>query len=234
MSESTASVPKERRSARRARTRAALVRAAQQLIAEDRTAVPVLEITRVADVGMGSFYNHFSSKEELFTAAIEDALERQGSLLDVVTADFADPAEAFAHSFRVTGRMHRRQQRLSRVLLSRGPALITADRGLAPRARRDIAAAIDAGRFTIGDPDVGLLVAGGTAMTLAQAIQDDPDIDDAALTDRVTTELLVMFGLPREQAVRICTEPLPLPGDDAVAGAGTRADTHQGPANTAS
>ena len=40
---------------RKARTRAALIAAAQKLIAEGRTNVPVLEITQAADVGMGSF-----------------------------------------------------------------------------------------------------------------------------------------------------------------------------------
>ena len=47
----------------------ALFRAAQRLIAEGKLNVPVLEITQAADVGMGSFYNHFDSKEELFAAA---------------------------------------------------------------------------------------------------------------------------------------------------------------------
>jgi len=47
---------------RKQRTRAALVKAAQRLIAEGKVNVPVLEITRAADVGMGSFYNHFDSK----------------------------------------------------------------------------------------------------------------------------------------------------------------------------
>lgn len=209
MSEARAASARERGERRRAQTRTALIRAAQQLLAEDRTAVPVLEITQLADVGMGSFYNHFSSKEELFTAAVDDALELQGALLDAATEGFEDPAEAFAHSFRVVGRVHRVQPRLSRVLLSRGPELIAADRGLAPRARRDIAAAIDAGRFTLADADIGLLVAGGTAMTLGQALHDDPAIDDAAYTDRVTRELLVMFGLAPAEADRICALPLP-------------------------
>ena len=209
MSEAITASARSRGEQRRAQTRAALVRAAQQLIAEDRTAVPVLEITRLADIGMGSFYNHFSSKEELFAAAVDDALELQGTLLDAATEGLDDPAEAFALSYRVTGRMHRLEARLSRVLLSRGPSLITGDLGLAPRARRDIAAAIEAGRFTISDADIGLLVAGGTAMTLGQAIHDAPEVDDAALTDRVTTELLVMFGLPASEAARICALPLP-------------------------
>lgn len=194
---------------RRAQTRAALIRAAQQLLAEERTAVPVLEITRLADVGNGSFYNHFSSKDELFAAAVDDALELQGMALDAWTKDLADPAEMFARSFRLTGRLHRRQPQLSKVLLSRGPALVLADRGLGPRARRDLAWAADAGRFTITDIEAALLIAGGTALTLGELIHRSPEQDDAALTDRVTVELLAGFGLPRAEAERICALPLP-------------------------
>lgn len=50
---------------RKARTRAALVDAAQGFIASGRINAPVLEITQAADVGMGSFYNHFDSKDDL-------------------------------------------------------------------------------------------------------------------------------------------------------------------------
>lgn len=48
---------------RKARTRAALVRAVQRFIAEGHVNGPILEITQAADVGMGSFYNHFETKE---------------------------------------------------------------------------------------------------------------------------------------------------------------------------
>src|SRR6476620_10947412 len=94
---------------RKARTRDALIRAAQTLIAEGRTHVPILEITQVADVGMGSFYNHFETKEQLFEAALESVLDSYGQLLDRVTAEIEDPAEVFATSFRLAGRLHRRE-----------------------------------------------------------------------------------------------------------------------------
>ena len=77
---------------RKARTRASLVRAAQGFIAAGRTNVPILEITQAADVGMGSFYNHFDTKEELFDAAVEDALDAFGAAMDQLTADIDDPA----------------------------------------------------------------------------------------------------------------------------------------------
>src|SRR6476469_6016372 len=102
---------------RKARTRAALIRAAQTLIAEGRMNVPILEITQAADVGMGSFYNHFDTKEQLLDA-VEDVMDAYGRLLDRLTADIHEPAEVFACSFRLTGRLYRTEPELSRVLLN--------------------------------------------------------------------------------------------------------------------
>src|SRR5215472_11043284 len=122
---------------RKARTRAALVSAAQSFLAAGKENVPILEITQAADVGTGSLYNHFDSKEELFQAAVEDALDAFGAALDQLTVGLDDPAQVFAQSFRLTGRLHRRQPELSKVILHSGLALAASDRGLAPRAHRD-------------------------------------------------------------------------------------------------
>jgi AcrR family transcriptional regulator len=194
---------------RKMRTRAALLRAAQTFIAEGKLNVPVLEITRAADVGMGSFYNHFESKEQLFQAAIDEALDTHATLLDSMTEGHEDPAETFARNFRLTGRLFRRRPELSRVLLNSGLALISSDRGLAPRALRDIDAAMRAGRFAVNDPVLALAVAGGALLGLGQLLQDQPDRDDAGAADRVTEDVLIMFGLPAADAAEICRRPLP-------------------------
>ncbi|GAA4886151.1 TetR/AcrR family transcriptional regulator [Actinomycetospora straminea] len=197
---------------RKARTRAALVRAAQTCIASGRTAVPIAEITQLADVGMGSFYNYFETKEQLFHAAVEDALETFGQTLDTLTEDIDDPAEAFAQSFRLTGRLHRRHPELSKVLLNNGLALASSGQGLAGRARRDVDAAVRAGRFaTVRDADLALVVVTGTALTLGQLLHDDPGRDDATATDLVTEDLLRMLGVPADEARAICDRPLPDP-----------------------
>jgi len=206
---------------RKARTRDALIRAAQTLIAEGRTNVPIVEITQVADVGMGSFYNHFESKEQLFDAAVEAVIDAYGELLDNLTADVDDPAQVFASSFRLTGRLNRCEPELSRVLLNNALRLLRVDNGLAPRARRDIAAAVEAGRFDVADLDVAVTMTAGALLALGQLLQDQPDRDVEETTDRVTEDLLRMFGVPRRQAHRICT--LPLPKLEAVRGDGSAA-----------
>src|SRR6201998_450943 len=201
--------PPNRLGRREQRTRTALVKAAQRLIAEGKVNVPVLEITQAADVGMGSFYNHFDSKEQLFQAAVNEVLDYYAELLDKLKSDDDAPAETFARSFRLVGRLFRRRPDMSRGLVNSGLALITSDRGLSPRELRDIEAATRAGRFTVDAPVLALSVASGALMGLGQLLHDQPERDDADAADRVTTDVLIMFGVPADEAAEICRRPLP-------------------------
>ncbi|SCL51151.1 TetR/AcrR family transcriptional regulator [Micromonospora chersina] len=194
---------------RKARTRCALVRAAQAFIAAGKPNVPILELTQAADVGMGSFYNHFDSREQLFQAAVEDALDRYGALLDELTVGLDDPAHVFAQSFRLTGRLHRRSPELSKVLLNNGLALAGSEKGLAPRARRDIEDGVRAGRFSVRDPELATVIVAGAALCLGQLLHDHPERDDATTTDQVTEDVLRMLGLPPDEAHEVCRRPLP-------------------------
>lgn len=194
---------------RKQRTRSALVKAAQRLIAEGKVNVPVLEITQAADVGMGSFYNHFDSKEQLFEAAVADVLDAHGALLDRLTVAIEDPAETFATSFRLTGRMFRQRPQESEILLANGLSLLSSDRGLAPRALRDIKAGMASGRFTIDDPELALAIAGGALLGLGALLRNDPERDGAKAADTATESVLRLFGLTAEEAHAVCRRPLP-------------------------
>lgn len=194
---------------RKQRTRAALIKAAQGFIATGRVNAPVLEITQAADVGMGSFYNHFESKEQLFDAAIADVLDAHGALLDLLTSSIEDPAETFACSYRLTGRLFRSRPDESQILLANGMTLLASEKGLAPRALRDIKEATRAGRFTVDDPELALAVAGGALLGLGNLLRNEPERDDAEATDAVTEDILRLFGLPAEEAREICRRPLP-------------------------
>ncbi|MGI5461160.1 TetR/AcrR family transcriptional regulator [Streptomyces sp. CA-249302] len=194
---------------RKARTRAALVQAAQTFIAAGRTNVSVLDITRAADVGTGSFYNHFQSKEQLYQVAVERALDVYGSLFDGLTTELVDPAHTFAQNFRMTGRLHRLYPELSKVLLRSGLDIVGSVRGVATRARRDIEAAIRAGRFSARDIAPALLVVAGAMLCLGEFLHAHPERDDAETTDQVVEELLRMFGLSADEAREISLRPLP-------------------------
>jgi AcrR family transcriptional regulator len=203
------SAPPNRLELRKQRTRNALVKAAQWFIAEGKVNVPVLEITQAANVGMGSFYNHFGSKEELFEAAVADVLDEHGAVLDRLTESIQDPAETFATSFRLTGRLFRQRPQESEILLANGLALLSSERGLAPRALRDIKAAAAAGRFRVDDPELALAVAGGALLGLGKLLRENPDRDGASAADTVTESVLRLLGLSAGEAHAICQRPLP-------------------------
>lgn len=194
---------------RKARTRLALVEAAQRFLSEGRSAVSIQEITEAADVGFGTFYNHFSSKEELFDAAMDATVETYAAFRDGVVAGLDDPAEVFAVSFRMTGRLQRQLPELVRVILNHGMAIMSRDEGLAPRARRDIVAAQEAGRFDPMDPDLAVMAAGGALLGLLQLLESDPSADAGALSDEMTRHVLRMFGLSQRAAEKLCAKPLP-------------------------
>jgi hypothetical protein len=120
----------------------------------------------------------------------------------------------FARSFRLMGRFHRRYPELSKVMLSRGGVTIASDRGMAPRALRDISAGQAGGRFAdVRDPMLAVVVAGGALLGLYRLLDADPGRDDGEAADLVAEDLLRMFGVPAAQAREICARPLPeLPG----------------------
>ena len=194
---------------RKARTRAALIKAAQGFLAAGKPTVPIVEITQAADVGMGSFYNHFQTREELFETALEEALDLHGAALDALCEQLDDPAQVFAQSFRLTGRLHRRDPILSKVLLNNGLQLARSDKGLAPRARRDIEAAVQAGRYSVADCELAMTVVSGAAICLGQLLHAQPERDDGKATDQVAADLLRMLGLSRADADEVCSRPLP-------------------------
>ena len=95
------------------------------------------------------------------------------------------------------------------MLLSSGLALLSSDRGVAPRARRDIGAGVDAGRFHVADMSLALAIVGGALLGLGQLLHDEPERDDAETADKVTEHVLVLLGMPADEARRICQLPLP-------------------------
>lgn len=210
---------------RRARTRSALIGAARRLLADGRSAVSVQEIADEAGVGFGSFYNHFDTKEELFAEAVAGVLDDWGELRDAVVRGIDDPAEVFATSFRMIGRMQRDLPELVRVILHQGMSVLLTDRGLRPRALADLRRGIDTGRFTVPDAEMALMMSGGVLLGLVQLLDAYPGLDDATVSDDYARHVLLMLGVERQDAEDIVGLPLPtisLPGLNSHSGSASR------------
>lgn len=154
-------------------------------------------------------YNHVTSKAELFETAVADVPEEMGELLDALSRGLADPAAAFAQSVRLVGRVAHRRPEATRILVSHGPEYLDSDRGLAPRALRDITAGIEAGRFRAASPMPALAGTAGSLLATVHLSLTDPDFADDTIYDQLAEHLLCMLGLPAEDARTPATTELP-------------------------
>jgi AcrR family transcriptional regulator len=195
---------------RKLQTRSALVAAAQQIFAERGAAdVSIQQITEAADVGFGSFYNHFSSKAELFEVAVTSNTEAHASWLERLLAGESDPAVVFATSMRLTVRLLRTNPQMALIIMnSRGTAL-RESQGHAPHALRDIAAAVEAGRFVAEDLTLALACTAGCLVTSMQLCTVDPERSVDEVADAATLSVLRMFRMDEDEAQRIIGLPLP-------------------------
>ncbi len=170
-------------------------------------AVGLSEITAAADLGTGTFYNYFQSREEIVEAVAEEAIESLGKRLDHLTADMSDAAEVFAFSLR-----HLVQHALTDPVWGwftvrlgvAHPKLIAI---LGPRAARDLRKGVDSGRFTIPDLDIATsCVFGALLSTLHQVLSTEA----ASNIDQVYAQtMLSMVGVPAQEAQDVASRPLP-------------------------
>ncbi len=195
---------------RKARTRQALIDAAVRLIAEGRgERASIQEITEAADIGFGSFYNHFESKDQLFETASSEVLERWGHMIDRASAGITDPAEVFSISLRLSARLSWTHPEVARFITGAGLDLLDAPGGLAPRALRDIQAGQAAGQFSVADPEVALSAVAGGLIGLLRLHQRHPERLEESAVDEFAEACLRLLGLPAAKARRLAGLPLP-------------------------
>jgi len=211
-----------RGSRRRRETHARLLDAALKLMADRGVdGVAVNEITEAADVGFGSFYNHFPSKEAIHAELIDLVFVEFADSLDRSLGGVGDPAEVIAASVRHTLNRARNDSTWARFLLREGLSAGMLTRGLGTRLLRDIRAGIDAGRFSGDDELVALLaIAGTTLAAIATEVQYDGGaalepamrrrvgLPSPELPERVAASVLRFLGVPPAEARRIARRPL--------------------------
>lgn len=82
---------------KRERTRQALLRAARELVYErGHEKISIQDITERADVGLGTFYNYFESKQMIFEAVLDEIRGDFNQHLDKIREPVKDPAMMMA------------------------------------------------------------------------------------------------------------------------------------------
>jgi len=208
---------------RRRETRTRLLEAALSLMAtRGMEGVAINEITEAADVGFGSFYNHFESKEAIYEALVEQVFETFGEALDRLVKDVQDPAETIALCVRHTVLRAQREPLWGNFLLREGYSTRSLNRGLGPRLLRDMLRGIGSGRFKLADPMMSFVAVGGTVLAAVAAELQISTVDGPQqklaisiglptddIPQRTALILLTILGLPPEEAKVIAYKPLP-------------------------
>jgi AcrR family transcriptional regulator len=203
-------VPTEGRNARRKeRTRAALVRAAQELLSDGRGHdASIKTITELADVGFGSFFNYFDDKTELFDAAITEVAQRYEAWLDEQLTGVTDPLQRLALSIRHTGRLHLSHPDEANLLIGQFAVLYAGKAPLDGRISADIVGAMAAvaPRVPRGSSTV-ISVAGAIAAVLTAA-STLPEEGRAQLADSLVADVLRLIGADEAVIDELVHEPL--------------------------
>lgn len=197
-----------RQGRRKLRTRARLVEAARRVVSRKGVdPTTILEITEEADVGFGTFYNYFDSKDAILAAASAEVVESHGEALDRLTGRLDDAAEVMAICVRHTARTVDSDPIWGWFVVRLGLYEEQMEAGLGHRLVRDIRRGMERGRFPHGN--VALLAhAIGAAVwvvlrgKLSGALGKDIDQDLAAT-------VLRMLGIANDEAREIASRPLP-------------------------
>lgn len=202
-------VTTSRQDRRRLRTRSALVRATQELIAEEGLEFSVLAVSERADVALGTLYNHFAGKRELIEAATIAAAAEVEAYLTARTAQVADPLLRAVFRPRLHGRIATTHPMLAKVLVRTSldfPNLQDPIRVHAPQVTEEIRDAMT----TVSDEQLRILFTMTTATTrhlIAQQL-DHPERGPEDV-DQMMELVLLLAGQPPKVARELAFAPLP-------------------------
>jgi AcrR family transcriptional regulator len=165
------------------------------------------EITEEADVGFGSFYNHFESKEAIVEAVLAETVAAQGAAIEAVTRDLDDPAEIVAAAHRYFADLARSDPDWAWLLVRLDVSHNVTLAALGPFARRDLDRGLRTGRFRVANPTIALFAAGGALLAVMRAVLDGRAPRDAAALH--AEGVLRLFGLPPDEAAEVARRPRP-------------------------
>jgi len=190
---------KPTRPPKRERTRAKLIAAGFQVLAERGDALTAAEVVAEADVANGTFYNHFLDRDDFIATLASESLK-------AITTDSAedtggaDPAWRFAVASTRVLQAAVRQPLWGRAVLRLSECPTPPHAAVQQHLRADLAEGHKTGRFTHGDDPVTIDLVSGTLMaTVRRLVSPDHPCDDRDVPD-VVTRLLEAIGLDHDDA----------------------------------
>ncbi len=200
--------PRSRAERRREDTRRRLMKATYEIIAERGLAGLVIQdITEAADVGYGSFYNHFTSKDAIVTAVIEAARQHIKDIFRRLASTTSDQLEIFALELRASLQLAKRDKTWGWFTMRTALSGEQAGAGVGSELRQSLAACVKSGIFIHGDLEMteeiteGLLLI-GTLKLLTGGVSE-------IYPDKVVRTILKHLGVGEGKIGAVLSQPPP-------------------------
>jgi AcrR family transcriptional regulator len=211
--------------ARRRRTRDRLVESALLVLGRRSADASIIdELTALAGVSRGTFYNYFRTNDELLAAVAEEAGNELMRAVHPITREVADPAARVALGVRLVLTVAGAHPEFARFVARVGPAALGAGSLAAEIVPFDLAEGVAAGRFRIDDPKLAFDLVVGPVLAAFDTLQHRPL--GQAYVDALAGAVLRALGVPGATATRLATRPLPslrLPDTSLIARTEARA-----------
>ena len=111
----------------------------------------IVDIIETAGVGVGSFYNHFSGKEDLARAVFLSRVDAFGNEMEAAVVSSSDSAASLCFVYRRLIDRAERDYAWAAFILQLEPLFRMFDRLMRPHARVGLQLGIDNGTFRIDD-----------------------------------------------------------------------------------
>ncbi len=186
---------------RPARTRQALLDATQRLLM-DRSldGLTIDEIVNAADVGRGSFYNHFTDKEMLGSAIVARIRDHLDSEIAKVNDDIANPAERVMRALFASVHFTIAFPETARVVVNLG--LTTTDPNSPVNAKLvdDLQRGLASGTFSFAATDVGVSIVVGLISVAMRHVLEGWVKDNPYWTE-LAARMAIALGVPPDEAI---------------------------------
>ncbi|MFM6941668.1 MAG: TetR/AcrR family transcriptional regulator [Candidatus Planktophila sp.] len=198
-----------RQEKRKSRTRTALIEAASAIVLAEGVNVPIQSITEKADVGFGSFYNHFASKEELFTAVAHEALDTWESETSHLLGKVKDPLEGLATTLRLYVRMNKTHPEIAKILNRTAPEMTEYPFEYSSQFQKALETLGREKVIDISSVPLNVLAIRSTLKQVLAIREKSPKFSDRE-ADQVVEMMLIMMRISPSTIKRVMDLPLPI------------------------
>lgn len=192
---------------RRLQTRSRLIEAGRKVFADKGVdAATIQDITDTADVGRGSFYNCFETKEDLVGAIVGELVEDLVRLEGFVSEEYDDPTMALTATLRASFQLMSANPHLAWFIVRTqrvgGPLFGKFHDLTIDLIKRGVAV----GKFKVDDPELALIMLAGDMLTGIEAIL--MGLVGPEASDQVVEGTLRSLGVPVAAARKAVSAPL--------------------------